>query len=173
MAARPEPLNITLRENLIPSDREPLEQLMRESTFFRDDEIPVAMELIDDQLAKGKASEYLFIVAVQDDKPVGYVCYGLIACSVHSYDIYWIAVSPKAQRSGIGRRLMTAAEERIQSTGGRRVYVDTSGKAQYHSTRAFYLKCRYSIEATLHDFYAPGDDKVIFLKVLGTEDCRQ
>jgi hypothetical protein len=31
---------------------------------------------------------------------------------------------------------------------------------------AFYGACGYKIEATLEDFYAPGDAKVILLKIL-------
>ena len=50
---------------------------------------------------------------------------------------------------------------RIQA-GGRRVYVETSGRAQYEPTRRFYEACGYAREAVLTDFYAPGDDKVIY-----------
>jgi hypothetical protein len=46
------------------------------------------------------------------------------------------------------------------------VYIDTSGRAQYASTRAFYEKNGYVCEARLKDFYAPGDDRVIYSKVL-------
>ena len=34
---------------------------------------------------------------------VGYACYGPIACTVASYDLYWIAVDPQFQRHGIGQ----------------------------------------------------------------------
>ena len=166
MGARPGTMNINLHENFMMSDRAPLERILRECAFFRDDEIPVALELIDDRLAKGEGSDYKFIVATHGDRPVGYVCYGRIACTVHSYDIYWIAVDPQVQRAGIGRRLMAAAEERIRDGAGQRVYVETSGKPQYESTRAFYLRCGYTVEAVLKEFYAPGDDKVILAKLL-------
>jgi hypothetical protein len=33
-------------------------------------------------------------------------------------------------------------------------------------THHFYSSCGYRVEATLHEFYAPGDNKVIFSKVL-------
>ena len=62
---------------------------------------------------------------------------------------------------------MAAAETHIAARGGRRVYVETSSRAQYEPTRAFYLRCGYRVEATLADFYATGDSKVILIKVLG------
>ena len=47
-----------------------------------------------------------------------------------------------------------------------RVYVETSTRPQYAPTRAFYLACGYQLAAELPDFYAPGDGKAIFLKLL-------
>jgi hypothetical protein len=44
--------------------------------------------------------------------------------------------------------------------------VETSSRPLYEPTRRFYLACGYRLEAQLEDFYAPGDGKVIFLKVL-------
>ena len=46
------------------------------------------------------------------------------------------------------------------------MYVETAGREQYRPTRAFYEACGYEIAARLDDFYAPGDAKVIYLRVL-------
>ena len=37
----------------------------------------------------------------------------------------------------------------------------------YAPTRGFYLRCGYYQAALLKDFYAPGDDKVIYAKDVG------
>lgn len=158
--------DLTLRDELRPTDRDALERILIDSKYFRTDEVPVALELMDDRLKDGEQSEYRFIVAERDGKVIGYCCYGLIACSVHSFDLYWIAVEPTLQRAGVGRRLMAATEERVKAAGGKRIYVETSSKPQYEPTRKFYLRCGYKLEATLPDFYAPEDGKVIFVKVL-------
>jgi RimJ/RimL family protein N-acetyltransferase len=34
----------------------------------------------------------------------------------------------------------------------------------YNRTRRFYERCGYREEATLREFYSPGDDKVIYVK---------
>jgi len=80
--------------------------------------------------------------------------------------LYWIAVHPDFHRHGIGRRLIDKTESSIKETGGTRIYVDTSQRVQYASTRAFYESCRYRLEAVLADFYAPGDGKAIYCKEL-------
>jgi ribosomal protein S18 acetylase RimI-like enzyme len=75
-------------------------------------------------------------------------------------------VDPGEQGRGIGRVLMTAAERIMAGRGARQIYADTSSRPQYEATRAFYLSCGYVQEALLADFYAPGDGKVIFVKLL-------
>ena len=47
--------------------------------------------------------------------------------------------------------------------------VETSSRDDYAPTRAFYLACGYQIVAELPDFYAPGDGKLIYLRVLGAD----
>ena len=61
---------------------------------------------------------------------------------------------------------MALAETEIVKAGGTRVYVDTSSRKQYAPTRTFYERVGYSKDALLEDFYAPGDGKVIYVKVL-------
>ena len=166
MCAAAAALNIQIRDELLPADREPLENIVRSCKFFREDEIAIALELIDERLSHGKACEYHFLIAVNGDRVVGYCCYGLVPCTVHSYDLYWIVVDPTMHRGGIGRKLVAAAEEHIRKLGGKRVYIDTSSQPRYEPTHHFYSSCGYRVEATLREFYAPGDNKVIFSKVL-------
>jgi ribosomal protein S18 acetylase RimI-like enzyme len=159
-------MNIQIRDELLPADRTALEQIVRSCKFFRDEEIAVAIELIDERLRKGDASEYRFLIALNGERVVGYCCYGLIPCTVHSYDLYWIVVDPTMHRGGIGRKLVVAAEDRIRKLGGKRIYIDTSNQPRYEPTHHFYSSCGYRVEATLRDFYAPGDNKVVFCKLL-------
>jgi ribosomal protein S18 acetylase RimI-like enzyme len=146
------------------ADRERVREIVERTGFFSEEECRVAVELLDDRLQNGPASEFTFLFAEQDASVVGYTCFGRIALTRASYDLYWIAVDPDAQGHGIGRELMAESERRVAAEGGERVYVETSSRAQYLPTRAFYERCDYRIAATLEDFYAPGDGKVIFVK---------
>ena len=68
--------------------------------------------------------------------------------------------------NGLGTQLLEQTEEAIASYGGTRVYIETSARALYAPTRAFYLARGYSQIAELEDFYAPGDAKAMYLKIL-------
>jgi GNAT superfamily N-acetyltransferase len=155
-----------IRRGLNPADREPVEALIRATEFFNPEEVEVAMELVDDRLANGESSHYRFLVAESDGQVAGYACWGPIPGTVASADLYWIVVHPQFQGKRIGAALLQAAEEWMASVGRTRVYVETSTRPQYLPTRAFYAACGYQLAAELEDFYAPGDGKAVFLKVL-------
>ena len=63
---------------------------------------------------------------------------------------------------------MAEVERRVTAIGGERIYIDTSSKPQYQPTRAFYEGIGYQLVARLTDFYAPGDDRMIYVKVLSS-----
>jgi len=165
-AARENMHGLRWRDTLEPQDPERIRRLVTVTGFFNPEEVDVAEELVSERLTKGETSGYYFIMAEHYGRLVGYTCYGPIAGSANSFDLYWIAVHPEFQRRGLGRRLIKETERRIHKAGGRRIYVDTSQRAEYASTRIFYENCGYRLEATLKDFYAPGDGKAIYLKIL-------
>ena len=139
-------------------------EIVVSSGFFSKAEIEVAVELVQLRLNKGIESGYHFLFAEEDKKVLGYSCFGPIPCTVESYDIYWIAVQEDLRRSGLGVELLKKVEEKIKEMGGKRIYVETSSREQYEPTRSFYSRCGYRKEATLKNFYSPGDDKVIYLR---------
>ncbi len=156
-----------VRRGLTAADRQPIKRLLTASGFFNPEELEVALELVDDRLELGDESHYRFLVAEVAGAVVGYACWGPIPGTLQSVDLYWIAVDPTAQGRGVGRALLGATERWIVEFGRSRVYVETASRTQYEPTRAFYRACGYHVAAELDEFYAPGDGKVIFLKVLG------
>jgi acetoin utilization deacetylase AcuC-like enzyme/GNAT superfamily N-acetyltransferase len=154
------------RYELQPQDPQRIQRLVEVTGYFSADEVNVAEELVRERLDKGDASGYYFILAEHYGRLVGYACYGPIPCTQNSFDLYWIAVHPDFQRKGLGRRLLKHSETLIVKTGGDRIYVDTSQRAQYASTRTFYESCGYRLETVLKDFYAPNDGKVIYSKIM-------
>jgi ribosomal protein S18 acetylase RimI-like enzyme len=157
---------VHLRDDVLATDRDAVRAIVEATGFFHRDEVEIAIELIDDRLERGAASDYRFVFADKADTLAGYACFGPIACTAESFDLYWIAVDPHFQRQGIGRLLMNAVESRIADSGGKRIYIDTSGRSQYATTRAFYERSGFRCEARLADFYAAGDDRHIYVKRL-------
>lgn len=157
---------LNFRENPTPEDIEAVRAIVSSSGFFSESEIEVAAELVEERLSKGLASGYHFLFSEEGDVMLGYACYGPIPCTVASWDLYWIAVQPDLRGRGMGRRILDLVEREIGKLGGKRVYVDTSSRELYRPTLAFYTRCGYRQEAVLEDFYAPGDSKVLFVKVL-------
>jgi GNAT superfamily N-acetyltransferase len=104
---------IVLRDEIRPADRAAVQSIVERTGFFRPDEVAIAVELVDERLARGPASGYHFVLADVHDAVAGYACFGPIPCTTASYDLYWVAVDPKSQRQGIGRALMSAVELRV------------------------------------------------------------
>ncbi|HPZ07192.1 MAG TPA: GNAT family N-acetyltransferase [Candidatus Eremiobacteraeota bacterium] len=152
------------REEVKPSDVEAVRNILESSGYFYKEEINVGVELVEESLSKGISSGYHFIFAEEGERVIGYTCFGKIACTKASFDLYWIAVHNDCRSKGLGKKLLNLSEKKIASMGGKRIYVETSNRPQYESTRVFYIKCRYNVEAILKDFYGDGDDKVIFIK---------
>ncbi len=156
----------TFRYEATPADRHAVRKIVESTGFFNAAEVAIAVELVDERLAKGPASGYHFVFADRDGRTEGYASYGPIAGTAASYDLYWIAVEASLHRAGLGRTLLAESERLIREAGGRRVYIETSNRDQYVPTRKFYDRCGYQLEALLKDFYGPGDDKAIYVKAV-------
>jgi len=161
---------LTFRDQVIAADREAVRAIVTSTGMFRPNEVDVAVELVDERLQKGLASGYEFVFACEGEHVVGYACYGHISVTLHSYDLYWIVVDPTRQGQGLGRHLLRQAERRIVALGGRQVYIETSGQEIYVPTRRFYDRCNYQLIATIPDFYAPSDDKLIYVRYITDGD---
>ena len=86
------------------SDPPHIRAITESTGVFSPVEISIAVELADERLAKGPASGYHFIFAEREGKVLGYTCYGPIALTAGSYDLYWIAVDKSTQGLGLGVR---------------------------------------------------------------------
>ncbi len=155
-----------VRSDVRAGDAAAVAAIVRSTGFFREEEVAIAEELVRERLARGEASGYHFVFCEVEGVVAAYACFGPIACTVNRFDLYWIAVHREYQRRGLGVYVLRTAEEMIQAMGGRRVYVETSSREQYTPTREFYIRCGYTLEATLQEFYDEGDGMCIFVKMI-------
>ena len=148
---------------LVAADRDRLEAITRATDLFNDDEIPVALEVFDAAVAG--SPDYTALGADAGDALAGWICWGPTPCTVGTFDLYWIAVDPAQHNAGIGS-LLLAEMERQLAGHARLVVVETAGRAAYAPTRAFYERRGYAAVARIPDFYAPGDDQVVYVKAI-------
>ena len=156
---------IVYRGNPLPTDCDLIVSILESTGFFYPEEVDIALELINEKINYPESS-YQFIFAEYEDNVIGYICFGKIPLTKASYDVYWIAVHPRFQGKGIGYSLLYRAEEAIKRQNGKNFYIETSGRKLYKPTHSFYLNAGYSIIAVFKDFYADGDDKLVFCKKL-------
>ncbi len=151
---------------LAPDDLPELAHITEETGFFRPEEVAVAREVLTEAASRGEGSGYQVYVAADDQRRLGYVCFGPTPLTRGTWDLYWIAVAPQRQGQGIGKRLMGRAEEEVQLNGGRQIVVETSSQELYEPTRRFYCSLGYQEVSRIPDFYDSGDAKVTFAKAV-------
>ena len=148
---------------LCPADQGRVEAITRAVEMFRDDEIPVALEVF-----RGAASgspDYDGIAADVSGSLAGWIAWGPTPCTLGTYDLYWLVVDPARHGGGIGTALVREMEHRLRDSA-RLIIVETAGRDDYAGTRAFYQALGYQPAARIPDFYAPGDDQVVYVKYL-------
>lgn len=160
---------------LIQKDREAIKDILIKTEHFNDEEIEVALELIDIYLNKKEQKDYIIYVYEDYDtkNTSGYICYGKRPMTDWTYDLYWIAVDPEYHGKGIGSRLVKYMEEDLLKQGGKIILAETSGKPQYENERKFYEKCGYEVQTIIKDFYREGDDLFIYLKNLRRKSLQE
>ncbi|MCL6430553.1 MAG: GNAT family N-acetyltransferase [Anaerolineae bacterium] len=131
-------------------------------------DVQCVRELLADYFGKTDGGGYRFIVYRRDGRVLGMACYGATPLTEGTFDLYWLAVAPTARREGIGRILLERVEADVRREGARMLVVETSGTPGYEPARRFYLARGYHRQATIPDFYAPGDDLVIYVKRFDT-----
>jgi GNAT superfamily N-acetyltransferase len=155
---------VSFRYEPIPADIQAIRDIVVSTEFFNAEEIEIAVYLIEERLNKGISSGYYFVFAEMNGETVAYSCYGPIDGTQDSHDLYWIVTHNNYRGKGIGKALIAETEKKIAQMDGNGIYVETASKHQYEPTRKFYENCGYILEARLKHFYAPDDDKLIYVK---------
>ena len=156
-------------------DKPAIMAILQDTPEFKPEELTVAEEVIDSYLVDYKGSGYRILVAEFSTQVVGYICYGPTPLTSGTWDLYWAAVARRWRGKGAGKALWEAAEHKIRQSSGRLAIIETSSKPEYEETRRFHSSRGYQLTCRVADFYAPGDDKLIFTKPLlkpGSVDCK-
>ncbi len=146
-------------------DVEPLRKILEATNVFRGEEVDTAVELMEATLEE--TEDYIQMTAADEsDNAQGYYCVGPTPMTKSTFDLYWIAVNPALHGKGIGHQLIADCERTVRSMNGSLIVVETSSLPKYDGTRRFYVRNNYLETARIRDYYAPGDDLMIYTKHL-------
>jgi len=126
-------------------------------------------ELLDDMIQPyfEESSEDEFWVTYEGNGvPVAIAYYAPERMTSGTYNLYLIAIHPDFQGKGIGWDMLNFVENHLRDRGERILLIETSGLPEFEKTRDFYKKNNYHQEAVVREFYAEGEDKIIFWKSL-------
>lgn len=146
----------------IAPDLPALQQVLSETELFPAD-------MLGDMIAPALAgfNADVWLTCHLDGAPVG-LCYTAPEeLAEGTWNMRAIAVLPGHQGKGLGAAMVAAIEGYLREKAARVLIVDTSGTDDFAMTRSFYASNGYTEEARIRDFWADGDDKVIFRKALG------
>jgi GNAT superfamily N-acetyltransferase len=145
-------------------DSKKLAEILSRIPNFNDQEVEVAMELLNIAEQNPVQDDYNIYVYEKGGRVFGYHCTGKRPLTDAVFDMYWIVADPDATEKGIGKKLLEHAEEFVRQRNGRWLLAETSSKDSYTRTRNFYLRNNYTIVAEINDFYSIGDNLIVFGK---------
>jgi GNAT superfamily N-acetyltransferase len=135
---------------------------------FQPNELEELSEMLSDYFSGDSDSDHFWITD-DDNEPIGVAYCEPERMTNRTWNLQLLAIRPDRQGQGRGATLLRYVEQTLTARSGRMLLVETSGLPEFERTRAFYAKCGYEEEARIRDFYAAGDDKVVFRKVLNAD----
>ena len=147
-----------------PEETPALLELARGTGVFKPPEIVALEEVLDDYHEFNRELGHVSISFEQDGRTIGFAYHAPAAMTDRTWYLYWIAVEKATQARGIGSALLHAVETDLRRRDGRILLIETSSLPHYEPTRQFYLKHGYERSCAIADYYADGDDLVVFRK---------
>lgn len=139
-----------------------LQKVLDATALFPSDLLP---DMVNGFLTEADPSE-IWLTCDVDGAATGF-CYAVPEqLAEGAWNMLAIAVLPMQQGGGAGSALVQHLEATLRAKHQRILIAETSGLDEYAPTRAFYRKNGYVEEARISDFWAAGDDKIIYWKSL-------
>jgi ribosomal protein S18 acetylase RimI-like enzyme len=156
----------TMIRPTVPEDTPVLLTIAEGTSVFKPLEIEALQEVLDDYHELNHKHGHRSMTYEDNGQVIGFAYWAPTAMTDRTWHLYWIAVSKQIQARGGGGKLLQYVEGEIRHANGRQLYIETSSLPHYELTRRFYLKHGYEKACVQPDYYADGDDMVVFRKRL-------
>jgi ribosomal protein S18 acetylase RimI-like enzyme len=151
-----------LIRKVITQDIDALKQIVAQNKLFEP-------ELLNDMLSDflfNEASSDVWFTLLENNVPVAFAYCIAEKLTQGTYNILAVAVHKNLQGKGVGKKLISHIEQYLYEQKARIIIIESSGNDEYSAAKTFYYKIGYKQVATINEFWAEGEDKVIFLKKL-------
>lgn len=147
----------------IQTDAEALFAIVRDSGQFDENGLSHVKETLDTYLA-GEC-ENLWLTA-DDGEPVGVAYCAPEPVTGGTWNLLMLWTRRDREGLGLGSALVSRFEKILIERSVRLLIVETSSLPDFAAARAFYDKCGFTQKARVKNFFAAGDDKIIYTKSL-------
>ena len=153
-----------------PADRTAVLSTVRAADLLPEDGVAdVATEL--DALVEGNPGRGAWLIDATDADVAGVAFYVPEPMTDGTWNLLMLAVHPDHQGQGRGSALVRAVEQDLRARGARMLVIETSGVPDFASQRRFYERLGYRRQGWIEEFFEAGDAKVVYAKLLDTEQA--
>ncbi len=146
----------------VQGDIPALQDVLNSTELFPSEMLP---DMVSGFLSGGDSSD-IWLTCEKDGTALGF-CYAIPQDMADgAWNMLAIAVLQTEQGRGCGSAIARQLEADLKARGQRILIAETSGMESFAQTRDFYRKNGYVEEARIRDFWADGDDKIVFWKSL-------
>jgi len=105
-------------------------------------------------------------LTVDDSEPVAVAYCAPEALTDGTWNLLMLWTRKDREGKGHGSALVRRLQGELTDRGARLLIVETSSIDAFEAARAFYSKCGFRQEARIKNFFAAGDDKLVYTKAL-------
>ena len=143
------------------SDRDPLLYMLQHSGQFDDRGLAHVQETLNIYFS-GESEDLWYSADQQGLAGIAYCAPEVMTHGTWNLLLLWI--NPTHQRQGVGQALLKQVEKELRSKQARLLLVETSSLIDFTVARTFYSKQGFAEEAKIRNYYASGEDKLIYTK---------
>lgn len=145
------------------TDSDALLAMIKDSGQFDDQGLAHVNEKLDNYLA-GNSED--FWLTADDGEPVGFAYCAPELVTDGTWNLLMLWTRSDRHGQGHGSALVAYVEKILTEKGVRLLIVETSGLPNFETARSFYDKSGFTKEARIRNFFADGDDKIVYIKSL-------